>query len=114
MTHALEFIRIKFADFKNFRGEHRIRLNQPDGLYFWTGKNRLHPQMGANGVGKSTVFDALFWCFWGKTIKDSRPANAVVPWDAAKSSPSVMVVFRRDGVSFTLIRTRKPNHLIIR
>jgi len=114
MSHALEFLWVKFSDFKTFTGEHKVTLALDPGLYFWTGKNKAEPQMGANGVGKSTVFDALFWCFWGKTIKDSRPANAVVPWNDAKAAPAAMVRFRRDGVSMTLIRTRKPNKLVIR
>lgn len=109
MPHALEFIRITFSDFKTFSGQHKVKLKLTPGLYFWTGKNKAQPQMGANGVGKSTVFDALFWCFWGKTIKDSRPANAVVPWNEAKAEPRVCVRFNRDGTAYQLERKRKPN-----
>lgn len=111
MKHELEFIRLKFGDFKNFHGEHKVQLNLTPGLYFWTGKNKTDPQMGANGVGKSTVFDALFWVWWGKTVKDSRPANSVVPWNTPKGAPYATLVFSRNGEKHTLTRTRKPNSL---
>lgn len=114
MTHALEFKWVKFADFKTFSGPHKVKLNEPPGLYFFTGKNRLNPQLGANGCGKSTVFDALFWCFWGKTVKDSRPANAVVPWENSKAAPAVSVKFHRNDVECVLQRTRKPNQILVR
>ena len=114
MTHGLEFKWVIFSDFKNFNGKHKVFLGKAKpGLYFFTGKNLVEPQLGANGVGKSTIFDAVFWCFFGKTIKDGRPADAVVPWSDKKAAPSATVRFYRDGLQMSLTRTRKPNRLFV-
>jgi len=107
---ALSFEKLVLTNFKGFSGTHAFELSRAPGLYYITGKNLLFPELGANGVGKSTLWDAMFWCLFNKTIRDARPANAIVPWDDEKASSSVSLHFKR-GAEYVLTRTRKPNSL---
>lgn len=107
---TLSFERLTITNFKGFSGTHEFELSRAPGLYYVSGRNELFPELGANGVGKSTLWDALFWVLFNKTIRDSRPANAIVPWDDEKASSSVSLHFKR-GMDYILTRTRKPNTL---
>jgi len=40
-----------------------------------TGTNNDDPDLGANGIGKSTIFEALYWCLYGKTTRGVRGQN---------------------------------------
>ena len=50
-----------------------------DGLCFVTGNNKVDPELGANGAGKSTVFDAALF---GKTSRGLK-ASDVASWQIA-------------------------------
>lgn len=104
---------LALENFKGFSGEHSFRLARQAGLYYITGANKLAPELGANGVGKSTLFDALFWVLFNKTIRDARPANAIIPWDYEKGACSVALTFSRFSRTYTLTRSRKPNALTL-
>ncbi|MCP4528593.1 MAG: hypothetical protein GY833_22165 [Aestuariibacter sp.] len=53
-----------------------------DGLCFVTGKNEVDPELGANGVGKSSVFDGLCVALYGKTSRGLK-AGDVASWQVA-------------------------------
>ena len=74
------FKRIEIGNFKSFRGRHDFDLTQfRAGLNFLTGRNQLEPELGANGVGKSTLWDALHWVLYGKTL-DGLRAEDIHSW----------------------------------
>lgn len=106
----LEFQTITIKDFKTFTGSHKFDLARQPGLYYVTGKNLLNPELGANGVGKSTIWDALTWVLWGRTGRDARPAAAIQPW-GKKGTTTVQLMFTRNGVDNFIYRTRNPNSL---
>lgn len=53
----------------HFRGIDDLTLRYPaePGLYLVTGDNQLSPALGSNGVGKTTLLDAVSWALMGKT-----------------------------------------------
>lgn len=109
MTDLL-FRGIVLKDFKAFRGEHRFNLALMPGLYYVTGKNLVAPELGGNGVGKSTLLsDAPTWALWGKTARDNRPANSTIPWGMDKGPSSVQLYFSDVEVK----RGRRPNELLL-
>lgn len=105
----LRFLSLHLEDFKNF-SEAEIKLDRAPGLYFISGQNKINPELGANGVGKSTIWDAMFWCLFGKTIRDARPAASVSPW-GKKGMTRVHLKFMRGDDEIELVRTRNPNYL---
>ena len=67
------FQRLEIRNFKSFVGDHTFDFTQfGPGLYFLTGQNLAEPELGANGVGKSTLWDALYWVIYGRTLRGLR------------------------------------------
>lgn len=109
---ALALKQITIENFKNFRGKHEVPLGRGPALVYVTGDNQVEPDLGANGVGKSTLFDAIFWAFYGKTIRSNRPGSSVEPWEAS-SAVRVTVDFSNNGVDYRVSRQRNPNGLFL-
>src|SRR5580692_5960457 len=108
----LQFLSLHIENFKSFSGTHDFDLDKAPGLYYVSGRNLIAPELGANGVGKSTLFDAMLWCLWGKTGRDNRPANSIQPW-GKKGTTSVELYFSRFDQHYRLCRTRSPNRLFL-
>lgn len=98
-------------NFKSYYGKHTFELDREPGLYYISGRNLIEPELGANGVGKTGIWDALTWVLWGKTGRDNRPADAILPWEKPDTTCSVSLKFTRLNRTQTLTRTRHPNDL---
>lgn len=97
---------ISLGGFKSFRKESTLDLSGESGLYLLEGRNKLEPNLGANGAGKSTVWDALCWAWFGKTMRGLRAGN-VAHWELG-GGVNVSVEFARDGREYKLVRTWGP------
>lgn len=105
-------LRLKIADFRCFHEAVVVKFpGRGELLGVVSGHNEVEPDLGANGTGKSTLWDALSWCLFGKTIRGLR-GNHVIPWKSDRS-PSVEFTFLRDGVKFRISRHAKPNIILI-
>lgn len=111
---SLIFNSITINNFKSFQGKHKFVLKRDAGLYYIAGDNKLDPDLGPNGVGKSTLWDALIWCLFGKTGRDNRPADAVVPWKGEGQTWVRVRFYRGAGTEWTLYRSRHPNELALK
>ena len=105
---------ITITDFKSYKGAHTISFeNNSPGLYLITGENREQPRLGANGVGKSTILDALHWCLYGYTPRPDRgKAKSLLNWDGNKGY-KVEVVCEVGGSDIKIARQWRPNSLQI-
>jgi len=104
----LVFKTLSIHDFKNFNGTHKLELARKPGLYHILGRNLVNPELGANGVGKSSIWDALFWNLFGKTIRDGKPGAAIEPRNG-NNKTNITLEFERGGHEYTLERERNPN-----
>ena len=108
----MKFLNLTLHNFKSFAGDHEFNLDRPHGLYFLKGDNKSEPRLGANGAGKSTIWDALFWTFYGKTLRGLKAGNVRTWWLSGSCETSVEFV--KDGVFFfTVRRTWNPNALTL-
>jgi DNA repair exonuclease SbcCD ATPase subunit len=106
--------RITITNFRSFKGEQTFYFPGKPGLYFMQGVNDAEPRLGANGAGKSTIWEALLWVCFGKTSRGLK-AGDVCNWDADKgTAASLDFYFENDpGVLWTVKRTWKPNSWVL-
>lgn len=107
----LRFREIWIKNFQSYDGDHHLSLEVP-GLIYVTGENRVAPELTTNNTGKSTLFNALTWCLYGRTLDVARPGDSVEPW-YGEHYTNVQVVFQRGAVEYVLDRGRNPNTLIL-
>jgi DNA repair exonuclease SbcCD ATPase subunit len=110
----VRFDEIKITDFKSFDGSHSFIIDEYGrGLHFIRGRNKRYQRLGANGVGKSSIWDALCWCLYGQTPARLRNPD-VEPWEAKKGVKTRVVVFVSiDGKEHKVLRGIKPNRVEI-
>lgn len=100
--------KIDLEDFRSFRGKHTYTFPTEPGLYAITGKNLKNPGLGPNGIGKSSLLEAIRWCNYGHTSRGLK-AGDIVNYDA--KSCSVTVEQNIAGELLTVCRTQSPNSL---
>ena len=103
--------RLEMVNFKSFRGPHAVELaSLKPGLYYLRGSNEHEPALGSNGAGKSTIWEAWYWCLFGKTPRNLR-AEGVSTWGTTAQT-KVVVEWLQDGETrYSLARTWRPNSL---
>ena len=96
---------IELQGFKSFQEYQDFSFDLDNGLYFVTGENKVETNLGANGAGKSALFEAICWCLYGKTSTNLKAGN-VVNWE----NKGCQVTLNFDDMS-QIIRTQSPNIL---
>jgi DNA repair exonuclease SbcCD ATPase subunit len=103
----MKLLSITIEGFRSFKKAQAIRLDRRPGLYLIRGENQVEPTLGANGSGKSSVWDALTWVIYGKTTRKLSAAH-VEAWDYRGPTCVTLTFESRTGKLRTLIRSRKP------
>ena len=100
----LKFSHLYLENFMSFKTA-EVDLSAP-GFALVVGQN-LNPDDGAssNGSGKSTIFEAIYWCLTGLTVRGSKD---VVNKDLEKDGCYVELQFYADDKFIELIRSK--NH----
>lgn len=110
----LTFLRLSIESFKSFVGDEPHVLDfrdHPAGLHYMRGNNKDEPALGSNGSGKSSLWDALCWCLWGRTTEGLRNPD-IRPWYGSKKT-RVVLTLSIDKQKFEVTRTTHPNQLMI-
>ena len=109
----IEFTTIKIENFKNYCGSPQVLglANFKFGLHFLRGQNLTNDRLGSNGSGKSSLWDAMCWCLYGKTVGGLRTTD-IKPW--TKSGPTwVSVGVTIDDIQRVIKRGASSNQLSI-
>ena len=103
---------VTLENFKSFSGTHKFEFDARSvGLFFITGRNEVDKALGANGAGKSTLFDAIFWCLYGKTLRNLRAGDTRF-W-GSNDGYSVSIQAEILGEHYVITRVWNPNSLQI-
>ena len=107
----LSFSRMSLTDFKSFvGGPHTLDFDaHPRGLCYVRGRNDCDTRLGSNGSGKSSLWDGLTWCLYGKT-KDNLRNPDIRSW-FGKSTAVVELDVVIDEDRYTITRQANPNRL---
>jgi len=99
---------ILIQGFRSFDKEQVFNFDNFSGLNLITGVNKVDERLGANGVGKSSLFEALTWALFGKTSTNLK-AGDIKNWTS--NTPCKVTVIFTDGS--ILVRTWSPNGLTL-
>lgn len=103
----LNFKTLQVQGFKSFQARQTISFaDLPNGLLFLTGKNSVEPDLGANGAGKSSLWDGLSWALYGKTVRGLKAGN-VKNWNS-KIQCGAELEFDVGENEYSLVRTWSP------
>lgn len=106
----LTFHKLTLYNYQSYQNVHEIDLEFGPQFVFVSGENLVEPDLGANGVGKSCLWDAMTWCLYGKTPRSARPGNVIEPWNIS-GTVQVDLSFTRGKDQYLIDRTRRPNNL---
>jgi len=101
----MKFISVEIKNFGTL-SEAKVELSDR-GLVLVQGENNHNPSADSNGAGKSTVFEAISWCLYGKTAK-GQTGDAVINRKTKKNC-SVSLLLDDDGIEYRISRGRKDN-----
>lgn len=107
----MNFKQLTIQGFKSFNSPATFWFSQKLGFNFVTGRNAVETALGANGAGKSSIWDALVWVLYGKTARGLR-ATAVGSWTSSDVC-QVTLLLSHHGADHTVVRTWKPNSLTL-
>lgn len=96
--------------FRSFRSKVTVDLSGNPGMVLVAGDNRAEPSLGANGSGKSSLFDAVCFALYGTSVKGLRVAD-LVTFGEKKTEVSVSVDV--DGTAHTVTRSGPPARILL-
>ena len=109
---AIKFKSLDIQGFKSFDQPQSFSIDDlKSGFYFITGENQAEPKLGANGAGKSTIWDALCWVLFEKT-PDNLKAGHIHSWNS-KQKTRASLRLAVDKTDYILTRTWNPNTLML-
>jgi DNA repair exonuclease SbcCD ATPase subunit len=103
----IEFGSAVIQNFKAFKKRQAFALNGT-GVIYVIGENRVTVSLDANGASKSTLWDAICWCLYGKT-PSGLGTNDIRPWSGG--NPLVTVLLTADGNDYSCQRATSPKNL---
>lgn len=101
---------VEISGFRSFSGQQSFSLDRGPGLFLMKGQNDVDSELGANGVGKSTFWDAIRWCLFGATSRGLKGPK-VESWQNSQTSVKVRLEVR--GITYTVHRTRNPIRVML-
>lgn len=75
--------RIEVLGFRSIRDLLIVDLTTQPGLIHLQGKNMDEPRLGANGAGKTSLWEAVCWCLQGKTASGLK-GTEVATWSGGQ------------------------------
>lgn len=99
--------RVEVQGFRSFRELETFDFDASPGLVNLTGVNDDEPMLGANGAGKSSLWEAILWCLYGSTSTGLKGPE-VASWGQGRG---IYVLVRANG--HKIVRTWGPNTLLV-
>lgn len=106
----MKLVSTEIQGFRSFSAPQTLDFGKlVPGLYHVTGKNEAEPELEANGIGKSSLFDAIYWCVAGKTSRGLR-AGSIKNWQGRERTGVVTDWLTTSGPA-SVLRMFQPNAL---
>lgn len=108
----LSFETVSIKNFLSF-GNVEQTINLQDKKYqiiLGQNKDKSDSDDDKNGVGKSTIFEAIHYALFGKSIGNKITLSSLIN-NINKKNMGVTLTFKKDDTTYTIIRGRSPNVL---
>ena len=103
----VNFKSVKIQNFLSV-GDEPIVISFKNGITIITGENK--DKGGKNGIGKSTISDATYWCLFGNTIRELKKSE--IQHNKSKKDCNVVLTFsvktEKNEQDYVLTRTLSP------
>ena len=100
---------IDMTNFKSFLIGH-IDLRRDPGMRLIFGENQCEPRLGANGAGKSSIWDGVCFCLTGRSVRGRRASELV---STGEKTTAVETTWSIDNDVRTIKRTAPPERIYI-
>lgn len=102
---------LSLSAFKSSLRTTKLELAGQSGLVLVTGRNEIDPELAANGVGKTTLFDAVCFALYGRTGRGAKGPSLVS--SQGQGPARVEVKGEATGKPFEIVREQSPNKLTL-
>jgi DNA repair exonuclease SbcCD ATPase subunit len=99
---------LRITNFRSFRKQQTFTFPTEPGLYFMQGVNEVEPRLEGNATGKTTIWAALCWLWFGK-MPNGLKAGDVCTWGVDKGTVVELDFEAPSGEDCTVRRTWGPN-----
>ena len=106
-------VSLVWVNMKNFKSfvEAHIDVARDPGLRMIFGENRREPRLGANGSGKSTVWDSVCFCLSGRSVRGKRLSDLVTT--GGTKGTEVETCWLIDGEEHVVKRSGPPERVYV-
>jgi DNA repair exonuclease SbcCD ATPase subunit len=101
---------VKISNFKSFIADDFAF--PVGGFNFLSGANDIENALGANGAGKSSLWDAICFCLYGQDSQGNR-ASDLTRWGSKRPMVSVSMAIDGNEKGYLVERYGNPNQLIL-
>jgi DNA repair exonuclease SbcCD ATPase subunit len=101
---------LRLTGFRSFSQATTIEFSHNAGLKLITGDNQLEPRLGANGCGKSTIWDAACFALYGVSVKGLRASDLI---SDGQQQLQVAAYLTIDDQTHTIMRQAPPMRLFV-
>jgi DNA repair exonuclease SbcCD ATPase subunit len=105
----MKLISLDLEKFRSFKKPVRFKF-PGTGFYHLTGRNLVQPDLEGNGVGKSSLFEGVYWILFGKTSMKLK-AGDVANWETPRGCRGLLILETGQQHIKTIHRTWGPNSL---
>src|ERR1017187_2762755 len=99
----IQFRTLKISNFLSI-GEIELRLDTP-GAFLVTSSAAKRGAFSSNGVGKTSIFESLIWCLFGRTIRELPLDDSIIR--NTESVVDVSVSLAVDDKGYMIRRAKK-------
>lgn len=102
----IELVGVDLEGITSFTQPTHIDFDQLQGLCLLTGKNEVEPDLGANGCGKSSIWNAIRYVLYG-----GRAGGPMTSWGCKRGFGEVELAI--NGEQYLISRSTKPEKLLV-
>jgi DNA repair exonuclease SbcCD ATPase subunit len=108
--NTISLTSVQVVHFRSFVEPTVIDLTTDPGLKLITGDNQAEPRLGANGCGKSSIWDAVCFALYGTSVRGLRASDLT---SYGQQTVEVLLFVSINGEDHTIHRAAPPMRILL-